>query len=73
MFIENWQLSFHFPHEITNIWNAQILSRENDYYLIKNLGWNINIEAGGEVSFGLTAACNNEIIEPSDFKIVSCI
>ena len=71
--IENWQLSFDFPHEITNIWNAQVLSWDNDIYLLKNMGWNINIDVGSEISFGFTAAYDNEIIEPSNFKIVTKI
>lgn len=71
--IENWHLSFNFPHEITSIENAQVLSWENNIYILRNMGWNTNIDAGSQISFRFTAAYDGEIVEPSDFKIVTKI
>lgn len=54
--IENWQIELSFPQEITNIWNAQIVSYEDGVYNIKNAGGNnnVNISAGGSVTFGFS-------------------
>lgn len=58
--IENWQIEMEFPQEITNIWNAAIVSHEGMVYNIKNAGGNnsLNIPAGGSVTFGFTGTCN---------------
>ncbi len=52
--IENWQVAFRFDGEIENIWNAKIVSHEDDVYVIKNVGWNQDISPRGSVSFGMT-------------------
>lgn len=49
--VENWQLCFEMSGVIQNIWNAQILSRDEDLYTIKNVGWNQDIKKGDSVSF----------------------
>ena len=70
--IENWQIEMQFPQEITNIWNASILSHDDDVYIIKNAGGNnnINIPVGESVSFGFGGTYENEIIEPSNIELV---
>lgn len=52
--IENWCVSFPLEQSISNIWNASIEEDLDDFYVIKNLGWNQDIPAGGSVSFGFT-------------------
>lgn len=54
--IENWSITFQHPSKITNIWNAAIQNRENDFYTLKNAGWNQDIPAGEVVSFGITVS-----------------
>lgn len=54
--IENWSITFQHPSKITNIWNAAIQNRENDFYTLKNAGWNQDIPAGDVVSFGITVS-----------------
>ena len=41
--------------DIENIWNAKIVSHYDNVYVIKNAGWNQNINASGQVTFGFTA------------------
>jgi len=50
--IEDWQLAFHMNAEITNIWNGFVVTSANGEYLIKNAGYNANINPGESVSFG---------------------
>lgn len=45
--IQNWYVSLDYIDEITNIWNAEIYTHENNHYMIKNAGWNQDIVAGG--------------------------
>ena len=65
--IDNWEISFVSKNLIENIWCASIESHNNDTYVIKNAGWNQDIEAGGEISFGFTASYLVELDEPHDF------
>jgi len=52
--IENWCMSFPLEQGISNIWNASIEEDLDGFYVVKNLGWNQDIAAGGSVSFGMT-------------------
>ncbi len=52
--IENWCLTFPLNETISNIWNATITKEHDDFYVIKNAGWNQDIAVGGSVSFGMT-------------------
>ena len=52
--IENWCLTFPLNETISNIWNATISKEEENFYVIKNAGWNQDIAVGGSVSFGIT-------------------
>ena len=53
--IEDWSIAFPLANSIDNIWNAEIVEYESGIYVVKNLGWNQDIVAGGEVSFGFTS------------------
>ena len=52
--IENWCLTFPLNETISDIWNATISETHNDFYVIKNAGWNQDIAVGKSVSFGIT-------------------
>ncbi|MBQ8412595.1 MAG: cellulose binding domain-containing protein, partial [Lachnospiraceae bacterium] len=52
--IENWCVSFPLEQSIGNIWNAVIEDEHEDFYVVKNAGWNQDIPAGGSISFGMT-------------------
>ncbi len=38
--IENWCVSFPLEQNISNIWNANIEEVNEDFFVIKNVGWN---------------------------------
>ena len=50
--MENWSLGFSSDSKLKNIWNANIESYEDGWYLLKNAGHNQDIEANQSVSFG---------------------
>ena len=67
--VEDWALTFDFPHEIANIWNGGIIEHQPGVYTVKNLGWNQDIPVGGSISFGFTAAATEEITRPTFFAV----
>ncbi|MBU5673998.1 DUF3289 family protein [Paenibacillus brevis] len=67
--IENWALRFTLPHEITNIWNGSVQSREGDVYVIKNTGNNQDIPVGSSVNFGFTANADGGVALPAMFAV----
>lgn len=69
MDIRNWYIRFPAQFEIANIWNAEIESVQDGVYLIKNVGWNSVIEAGGCVQFGVTVY-ENFTEFPDDYEIL---
>lgn len=50
--IEDWELEFEFEGEITNIWNAIIVSNEGSHYVISNADYNADITFGQVISIG---------------------
>lgn len=68
--IHNWGLRFISSDAFENIYNGVELG-EGDVHLIKNLGWNQDIPANGEVQFGFTQTYSGEIEIPEDFELVS--
>ena len=67
--VEDWALTFDFPHEIANIWNAAIIEHQPGVYTVKNLVWNQDIPVGGSINFGFTAATSGEITRPTFFTV----
>lgn len=67
--IQNWYLSFEYDDQITNIWNAEISTHEENQYIVKNTGWNQDIVAGGSIEFGISGSTAfNEF--PENFNVV---
>ena len=52
---KNWCIKLDKIYQITNIWNAEILSLDDDSMTIRNADYNRNISAAGEVSFGFSS------------------
>ena len=52
--IDNLCLTFPFNETISDIWNAAISETHDNFYVIKNVGWNQDIAEGQSVSFGIT-------------------
>ncbi len=66
--LSNWTLEFDAPFQITNIWNAEIVSRQGNHYVIRNTSWNGTIPSNGTVSFGFNGSNpNNVTIQPNGY------
>ncbi len=52
---EGWTVEFDYADDITNIWNAIIVSHEGNHYVIENAGHNGTIADQSSVSFGFSA------------------
>lgn len=50
--VSGWEVEIDMPYEISNIWNAEIVSHDADGYVIRNAAWNGTVAANGSVSFG---------------------
>ncbi len=68
--LENWTLKYDFEHEITNMWNAQIVTHEAYSYIIKNQGYNQDIAPGSSVNIGFQANWNDEIKAPESYDLL---
>ncbi|TWT29280.1 cellulose binding domain-containing protein [Blastopirellula retiformator] len=66
---DGWTLEFTFAGEITNIWNAVIVSHIGDTYVIQGASWNSRIGAGGRTSFGFIANPGGEDEPFDDLKV----
>ncbi|WP_419193099.1 Calx-beta domain-containing protein [Kolteria novifilia] len=64
--IEGWQLVFDFPHDIGNIWSAEIASRVGDQFTIEAASWNQAIAPGQTVGFGFQGSPGNVSSEPAN-------
>ena len=53
--IQNWCIAFPLKEKINNLWNAKIGEQYDEYYVVKNAGWNQDILPGKSVSFGFIA------------------
>jgi len=67
--IRNWHIKFPTQYVISNVWNAEILSYDDDVYLLKNADWNGTISVGGCVEFGV-GVNENFVGFPSFYEIV---
>ena len=69
----NWDLEFDLPNEISKIWDAEIVEKDNGRYTIENAGWNREISAGETVNIGFigeggSSSPNNFDIDGSQFN-----
>jgi endoglucanase len=53
--VDTWTLQLKTPVDISNIWNAEIVSHSGDTYVLHNASWNRMIAPGQEVTFGFQA------------------
>ncbi len=68
--IENWTLQYEFEHKITNIWNAKIITHENNTYIIKNEGYNQDIAVGNSITIGFQGLYEKEIKAPRKYDLL---
>ncbi len=68
--VSGWTLEFDFDRQITNIWNATIVSHVGNHYVIQAATWNRVIPAsGGSVSFGFQGQSGNVTTGPTNLKL----
>ncbi len=69
--LEDWVLEFDYDRDITNIWNGVIESREDSHYVIKNAGYNANIDKGKSVTIGFSGEKGTELDIPDNIVVKS--
>lgn len=67
--LTNWTLTFEVPYEITQMWNAKIVSRVGTTYTIENEHWNGNVPTGGRVSFGFLGKPGGATPDPTNVTL----
>ncbi len=65
--IEDWQISFDLPCEITDLWEGQILFNENGKYMVRNKDYNQNIAPDGTVTIGFSVQNGSAENAPTAF------
>ena len=69
--LENWKIKVKFQHEIVNLWDGRIESKNNGEYTIQYPTWNSKIPAGGKAVIGLTGACNGKVTPPAGASLLN--
>lgn len=67
--LDGWTVAFDLDHEITNLWNAEIVSHEGSRYVIRSLSHNGDVGPGESVGFGFQASADPAT--PRDFTSVA--
>lgn len=67
--VPNWKLEFQYPAQITDIWDATIISHTGDDYVIGNAGWNSDLAPGSTVSFGFNADDGSAQAQPTGYVL----
>ena len=68
--ILNWALGYDANGEISGIWNGYVYSKFDEDYIIKNAGYNYEIEPYQSVNFGYTLS-GDELEVPENFELCS--
>ncbi len=68
--ILNWALGYDATGEISGIWNGYVYSKSDEDYIIKNAGYNYEIEPYQSVNFGYTLS-GDELEAPEKFELCS--
>lgn len=66
----SWQVEFDFAGQINSIWNARIVSRVGNHYVVGPESWNTSVAAGASVSFGFTGSPGNVTTGPTNMRWV---
>jgi len=67
--LNGWTLSFDFPHRITTLWDAVLVSKVGNRYTVRNAAWNGSLKAGGKATFGFNADPGGTITPPSNVTL----
>ena len=53
--LNGWQIAFDFTGDISQVWNAKLVSHTGTRYTFADAGWNASIPVGGQQSFGFVS------------------
>lgn len=67
--LDGWTVEFDTPAQIGNIWNAEIVSRVGNHYVVRNAAWNPKVAAGQTVTFGFQASPGGGSASASNFTV----
>lgn len=68
--LNGWTLEFDAPFTITEIWNAEIVSRQGSRYVIRNTSWNRTIVPNSAASFGFNGSKSSGVVsKPTNFVL----
>src|SRR4051812_43101085 len=67
--LKNWRLEFNFDRQITQIWNAVIVSHAGNHYVVEHAAWNADVAPNATVSFGFLGATGNVANGPTDYVL----
>lgn len=59
--LDGWILEFESNFEISNFWNAEIVSHEGSKYVVRALGWNKQIASNNSISIGFSANAASDV------------
>ena len=66
--LNGWTLEFDAPFAIAEIWDAEIVSRQDSHYVIRNTSWNNTISSNSTASFGFNGSKSSEVVvKPTNF------
>jgi len=58
--IQGWRLEFDYARTINNIWDAVIVSRTGNHYVVQNASYNSQIKPGQTITFGFVAGAGTD-------------
>lgn len=67
--VTGWTLTFDFPHRITALWDAVLVSRVGNRYTIRNAAWNGALKPGSSVTFGFNADPGGTVTPPTNVTL----
>lgn len=67
--LSSWRLEFDYSANITSIWDARIVSRNGNHYVLQDAGWNAMLASGGGVSFGFIGGASGTVSPPTNYLL----
>lgn len=69
--IEGWKLEFDFDKSIKTLWNAKLLEKKGNHYILGNDEWNSVIQPNSKISFGFEGNPGNIKSQPTNYKLIA--
>lgn len=57
--VNGWQIAFDYSGDISQFWNAKLVSHVGTRYTFSDIGWNAAVPIGGQQSFGFTSTLSS--------------